>query len=98
MEKEKAHAKILSSQSDSNMNHTAHSSWGEFFLGLVIGAVLLGVVFLIVFLFQLDYINNLEKRIKNLQESVAGPDLKTAFANSGKKDVGTRDCIGQCQH
>ena len=54
-----------------------NSSYGEFFIGLTIGAVLLALGALIVFLFQVDYMRGLEKKVNELQNSSAKSEIKT---------------------
>lgn len=54
-----------------------NSSYGEFFIGLTIGAVLLALGALIVFLFQIDYMRGLEKKVTELQNSIAQSESKT---------------------
>ncbi|NUM33773.1 MAG: hypothetical protein HUU50_04485 [Candidatus Brocadiae bacterium] len=54
-----------------------NSSYGEFFIGLTIGAVLLALGALIVFLFQVDYLRGLEKKVNELQNSSAKSEIKT---------------------
>ena len=51
--------------------------WNEFFLGLVVGTVFLGILFLIILIFQLDYLNNVEMRLRKIEQKDAEVDIET---------------------
>ena len=48
--------------------------WGEFMLGFLVGTILLVVGFLIIYLYQLDYLQNINKRLINIENKLASYD------------------------
>lgn len=62
------------------MNNTTEIpfTWGEFFLGFLVGTILLVVGTLIAFLYQLDYINNINKRLTNIENTLSNLEISNS--------------------
>lgn len=74
------------------MNNTTEIpfTWGEFFLGFLVGTILVVVGTLIAFLYQLDCINNINKRIENIEETLS--KLEISNSNIEKQEELQKYC------
>lgn len=69
-------AKPAHPEKKASLEEKQPSSGGEFFFGLIIGGVLLVIGSLIVFLFQVQYLRGLDKRIEATENSLANKETK----------------------
>lgn len=69
------------------MNNTTEIpfTWGEFFLGFLVGTILLVVGTLIAFLYQLDYINNINKRLTNIENTLSILEISNSDTEKQQK-------------